>query len=134
MDSRKTVYHETGFILIGQLIGVPLMLLCFYLAGYLDRAVILGGIAGGVIALANFFFMALSACSAADKAAAQDVKGGQATVSLSLMVRQILLFAALVVCAKFGKMNPLALVIPLVLVRPTITIAEFFRKKGGSQA
>ncbi len=89
---------------------------------------------GGVIALANFFFMALSACSAADKAAAQDIKGGQTTISLSLMVRQILLFAALVVCAKFGKMNPLALVIPLVLVRPTITIAEFFRKKGGSQA
>jgi hypothetical protein len=44
------------------------------------------------------------------------------------------MFGALVVCAKSGMTNLLALVIPVLLVRPIIMIAEFFRGKGGTQA
>jgi hypothetical protein len=33
-------------------------------------------------------------------------------------------------CAKSGLFDVVALVLPLVFVRPTITVAEFFRKKG----
>ena len=36
----------------------------------------------------------------------------------------------LILCAKSGVFDVLALVLPLVFVRPVITIAEFFRKKG----
>ncbi len=132
MDSRSIVFKETAVIVIGQVICVPLMILVFYLAGYFDRSVVIGGIAGGLIAAANFFLMALSACVAADKAEQQDVKGGQATMQTSYLLRQILVFVVLVLCAKSGAMNLLALVIPLVLVRPILTVAEFFRKKGGN--
>ena len=134
MDSRKIVYKETAVILIGLAVCVPVMVLVFFLLGYYDTSVLLGGIAGAVIALANFFFMALSTCVAADKAEQQDVKGGQATLQTSYILRQVLLFAALILCAKSGKMNLFALVIPVLLVRPIITVAEFFRKKGGFQA
>lgn len=134
MDSRKTVFHETAIILIGQLICVPLMVLVFWLLGFYDKTVVIGGIAGTLLAVLNFFFMALSASVAADKAERQDVKGGQATLQMSMLVRQVLLFVALVLCAKSGMMNLFALVLPLVFVRPIITVAEFFRKKGGNQA
>lgn len=134
MDSRKIVFKETGIILLGELISVPVMMLIFYLAGYFDPTVIYGGIAGAAIAVANFFLMALSTSVAADKAERQDVKGGQATMQTSYILRQLLLFGALILCAKSGVMNLLALVIPVLLVRPIITIAEFFRKKGGIQA
>lgn len=134
MDSRKTVFHETAIILIGQLICVPLMVLVFWLLGFFDKTVVIGGIAGTLLAVLNFFFMALSASVAADKAERQDVKGGQATLQMSMLVRQMLLFVALVLCAKSGMMNLFALVLPLVFVRPIITVAEFFRKKGGNQA
>ncbi len=134
MDSRKTVFHETAIILIGQLICVPLMVLVFWLLGFFDKTVVIGGIAGTLLAVLNFFFMALSASVAADKAERQDVKGGQATLQMSMLVRQVLLFVALVLCAKSGMMNLFALVLPLVFVRPIITVAEFFRKKGGNQA
>lgn len=132
MDSRRIVFKETAVIVIGQLICIPLMILVFYFTGYFDRSVVIGGIAGGLIASANFFLMALSTCSAADKAEQQDVKGGQAAIQRSYILRQVLVFVVLVLCAKSGAMNLLALVIPLLLVRPIITAAEFFRKKGGN--
>ena len=131
MDSRNIVFKETSIILIGELIFLPLMLLIFFLAGHFDRTVVYGGIAGTVLAVANFFAMALSTSVAADKATQQDVKGGQATMQTSFFLRQLLLFGALILCAKSGIMNLLALVIPVLFVRPIITIAEFFRRKGG---
>lgn len=134
MDSRKIVFQETSVIAIGEAICVPLMMLAFFLCGAFDRTVVFGGIAGAVIATANFFFMALSTSLAADKAQQQDVKGGQATMQFSYIFRLLLIFGALFVCAKSGVMNLLALVIPVLLVRPIIMIAEFFRGKGGTRA
>lgn len=131
MDSRNIVFKETAIILVGELIFLPLMLLVFFLAGHFDRTVVYGGLAGAVLAVVNFFAMAMSTSVAADKAAQQDVKGGQATMQTSFILRQLLLFGALILCAKSGVMNLLALVLPVLFVRPIITIAEFFRKKGG---
>lgn len=131
MDSRNIVFKETAIILVGELIFLPLMLLVFYLAGHFDRTVVYGGLAGAVLAVVNFFAMAMSTSVAADKAAQQDVKGGQATMQTSFILRQLLLFGALILCAKTGVMNLLTLVLPVLFVRPIITIAEFFRKKGG---
>ena len=131
MDSRKIVFQETSVIAIGEAICVPLMVLAFFLCGAFDRTVVFGGLAGALIATANFFFMAMSTSLAADKALAEDVKGGQATMQFSYIFRLIFMFGALAVCAKSGMMNLLALVIPVLLVRPIIMFAEFFRKKGG---
>lgn len=131
MDSRKIVFQETSVIAIGEAICVPLMVLAFFLCGAFDRTVVFGGIAGALIATANFFFMAMSTSLAADKALAEDVKGGQATMQFSYIFRLIFMFGALAVCAKSGMTNLLALVIPVLLVRPIIMFAEFFRKKGG---
>lgn len=134
MDSRKIVYKETAVILAGQAICIPATVLIFFLLGRYDSSVLLGSAVGALIAVANFFFMALSTSAAADKAEQQDVRGGQATIQTSYILRQVLLFAALILCAKSEKMNLIALVLPLLLVRPIITVAEFFRKKGGSKA
>lgn len=130
MDSKKIVFHETIIVLIGEVICVPAMIGIFALMGYFDRSVLLGGIAGALIAILNFFLMAVCTSLAADKAEQQDVKGGQALLQSSYLVRLVLLFVLLFACAKSGMMNLIALVLPLVFVRPIITIAEFFRKKG----
>ena len=134
MDSRKIVFQETSVIAIGEALCVPLMVLAFFLCGAFDRTVVFGGIAGALIATANFFFMAMSTSLAADKALQEDVKGGQATMQFSYIFRLIFMFGALAVCAKSGVMDLLALVIPVLLVRPIIMFAEFFRRKGGNQA
>ena len=128
MDSRKFVLKETGIIAIGQAACVAVMIGIFALLGQFDRSVLIGGIAGGVLATLNFLFMAIGASLAADKAEAQDVAGGQKLLHLSQLLRYVLLAVILFVCIKSDFCDALATVLPLVFVRPVLTVGEFFRK------
>ena len=134
MDSRKVVLKETAIILIGEVICVLPMYAVFALLGYFDRAVLLGGIVGALIAILNFFFMAVNASAAADYAVGQDVKSGKSLMQTSYMLRLAVIFIILFACIKSGACNVFASVLPLLFVRPIITIAEFFRKPGETQS
>ena len=133
MDSRKIVFQETGVVAIGQILCVGAMFGIFALTGSFDSTVLIGGIAGGVLAILNFFFMAVGALIASDKAVSQNVNGGKATIRISYFVRMALLAIVLFAFAKSNLCNLFALVLPLAFVRPIITIAEFFRKPGESK-
>lgn len=133
MDSRKYIIKETCILAVGQALCAAAMVGVFALLGHYDLTVLLGGMAGALIATGNYFFMCLFANMAADKAQAQDVAGGQKLIQLSYMGRMAAVLVALVLCAKSGFCNPLALAIPLVFNRPILTIHELFKKKGGSQ-
>lgn len=130
MDSRKIVYKETALIAAGQAVCVAVMFAVYALLGKLGGSVLLGGLVGGVLAVANFFLMAVGASLAADKAEAQDVSGGKKLVQTSMLLRYVLLFVILFACAKSGVFDLLALVLPLAFVRPILTFGEFFRKTG----
>lgn len=130
MDSKKIVLHQTAIVALGETLCVAAMIGIFALAGYYDSGVLIGGIAGGALTILNFFLMAVTANMAADKAEAQDVKGGQQLLAASRIFRLLLLAALLFALGKSGICNLLALVIPLVFVQPILTVAEFFRKKG----
>lgn len=134
MDSRKLVLKETAVVAVGQVICVAAMLGIFALLGNFDRAVLLGGIFGGLLAVLNFFFMAVGAMMAADKAEAQNVKGGQAAIQTSYMVRMVVLVIILFALVKSGLCNAIAAVLPLAFTRPIISIGEFFRKSGEPKA
>ena len=134
MDFRKTVLRETGIIALGVAVGVALMFGVFALLGRFDRTVLLGGVIGGALAILNFLFMAINASVAADKAVRQDVTGGRALMQTSYIVRLAAIFLILLACVKSGLCNAIAAVVPLLFVRPTITIAEFFRKPGETQS
>ena len=130
MAVRKFVLKETRIIAIGEGIGVAAMWGIYFLLGRFDRTVLLGGIVGAVISVLNFFFMALSADMAADRAMNQDVKSGKKMMQSFMMTRMLAIFVILIAFAKSGLCDPLAMVIPFVMVRPTISVAEFFRKAG----
>ena len=132
MDSKKIVFQETKIVAIGVAICTGLMMVVFGLLGYFDTSVLLGGIVGALLATGNFFFMAVGTSLAADKAEQQDVKGGKLLIRNSYMLRLALLFVLLFACAKSGLFNLFALVLPLIFVRPALTFAEFFRKKGNA--
>lgn len=135
MDSKKIVWRETSVVAIGQLISVAAICGIYALLHRLDLSVILGALAGAVLATGNFLFMAIGTSLAADRAEqSQDVKGGQALVRNSYFLRLVILTVVLFACGKSGYFNLLALVLPPLCVRPTITIAEFFRKKGTEAA
>lgn len=134
MDSKKTALHETGAVLLGEVIGTGLMFGIFALVGKFDSTVLWGGIIGALLATVNFFLMALGTGLAADKAQQNDVKGGQMLVQLSYIGRMIGLFLILVLCAKSGRFHVLALVVPLIFVRPALSIGAIFKKKGEQEA
>ena len=130
MDSRKFVLQKAGVIALGQAVCVAAMVGIFALLGQFDMTVLWGGIVGGVLATLNFFFMAMGAMMAADKAMEDNVTAGNATVRLSYILRLVVLAVVLFAFAKSGICNVFALVIPLAFTRPILTITEFFRKPG----
>lgn len=134
MNTRKFIIRETAYLAIGEAVCVAAMVGLFALLGQFDYTVVLGGILGSLLAVGNFFFMAISSNAAADKAADQQVKEGKATVKLSYYTRLLILGVLLFVFAKSGHCNLLALVCPLFFVFPIITVIEFFRKTGEAKS
>ena len=128
-ESRKIVFQETGIIAIGEAVCVALMCGVYALISKFSMSVLLGGIVGAVLATGNFFFLAVVATLAADRAEAQNVEGGKKLMKSSYPIRLLVLAGLLILCAKSGYFDVLALVLPLVFVRPVLTVAEFFRKK-----
>lgn len=133
MNTRQFVLRETGMLAIGELLCAGITVGVFALLGHYSTAVLLGAVVGAILAVGNFFLMAVAAEAASDKAMNEDVKGGKAIIKSSQRLRLIGLFALLFLFVKTGLCNPLAIVIPLVLVRPVLMIVEFFRKAGEEQ-
>lgn len=130
MDSRKTVIQETLTVLLGVAVCAAIMCGVFALLRKFDMSVLLGAAVGTVVATLHFFSMALVATVAADRAQQQDVEGGKKLIKSAYPIRILILAAVLFACGKSGFFNVIALVLPLLFVRPTITVAEFFKKKG----
>ena len=133
MDLKTDVLRPTGLIALGQLIGCGAMVAVFAVTGYYQNSVLWGSLCGAALACANFFFMSFFACKASDKAAAQDVAGGQKLIHLSYMGRMAALLLALVLLAKSGFCHVLALALPLAFNRPILTVYELLSKKGGAK-
>ena len=129
-DSRKLVLKETAIVALGEAICVALMCGVYALLGKFDLSVVLGGMVGLLVATGNFFFLAVIATLAADRAENQDVEGGQKLMRSSYPIRLLAMALVLILCAKSGVFDVIALVLPLAFVRIILTIAEFFRKKG----
>ena len=129
MDSRQIVLKETGRIAIGELVCVAVMLGVFALLDRLDSSVWIGAAAGTVLAVGNFFFMAVTTGMAVDRAKEDDAKTGKRLVQTSQTVRLLVLAVLLFVLGKSGLCNVRALLLPLAFVRPAMMVMEFFRKK-----
>ena len=129
MDSRKIVLRETGIVAIGEFICSAAMVAVFAALGYYESRVLWSALAGSLVMIVNYFFMAVTISLAADRAERGDVQQAQKMVQLSSTVRLVLMGVALFVGVKLGA-NVIALALPLVFARPILMLAEFFRKKG----
>lgn len=134
MNSKKIVFKETGIVAAGVFLCTAVMIGVFALLGKYDTSVLLGGAVGALLAVGNFFFMAVGITLAADKAEKQEVNAGKLLARNSYLIRLLVLAVLLFACAKSGVFNLFALVLPLIFVRPSLTIAEFFRKTGGNES
>ena len=129
MDHRKTVLKETLAVAVGELVCSALMVGVFAALGYFQMNVLWGALAGSIVMIANYFFMAITVNLAADRAEKGEVTQAKKMVQLSSTVRLIVMGVALVVGIKLGA-NVIALALPLAFLRPVLMVTEFFRKKG----
>ena len=129
MDSRKIVFQETAIVGVGELICSGLMVGVFAAIGKYNIAVLLSAFGGSLAMTINYFFMAVTASLAADRAEKGEVEQGKKLVQTSSLVRLFVLGILLFAGIKLGA-NVVALVLPLAFVRPILLVAEFFRKKG----
>lgn len=130
MNSRQFVLRETGMLAIGEVLCAGITVGVFAMTGNYDTPVLLGALFSCLMAVVNFFLMAVAADAAADRALNGDVKAGNALVKTSRNMRMLVLFVLILVLAKTGVCNAISLVVPLVLARPILMVVEFFRKDG----
>lgn len=128
MDSRNIVLRQTALVAVGQIICCAIMYAVFAALGYWDNSVLIGGIVGTLIAVGNFLLMGIGSGIAADKAQNQDVKGAQAVMSLSMLLRYGLMFVFLIAGYKSGLCNIFALVLPMIFTQPIMMVGAYFTK------
>ena len=129
MDSRKIVFKETAVVAVGEIICSAITIGIFAAIGKFRMNVLWGSVAGCGIILANYFLMAVFVSLATDRAAAGNAAGAKKMIQLSSVLRLVLMGVLLFAGFKLGA-DPIALALPLLLLRPIMLIAEFFRKKG----
>lgn len=127
-ETRRIAIRETLYILIGVSVLTAVMFAVYALLGRFNISVLLGGLVGALLSVGNFFFMAIAATLAADKAEKQDVSGGTKLMQASYPLRLLVLGGALLLCGFSGYFDVIALVLPLAFVRPVLTVSAFFRK------
>lgn len=125
------VFREQLPVMLVELVAGGLMLGVYALIGRLTVAVCLGAALGTAAALINFVAM-IFALLRAEKA--ESPAKGQLMVRGMYMLRMVVLILAMVFALRSGYFDPIATLLPLVLMRIAIFAAELIfkkKKKGG---
>jgi len=113
-SAKKEIVH----IAAGQMIGVALELVVFFLLNKMTTKVIYSALIGASVAMMGFVWLCFSVQRTVDKAAqGKDVTG----VMTKSYIGRVVLYAAWIVCAvKFSVFDSIGGVLPIMF--PTLTI------------
>ncbi len=130
---NKDILLQVLRVFIGEAVCTAIMILFYFLLHKLDASVLLGALAGSILAIGNFFFLSLSVAKAADRTTSGgEAAAAKAKVSIqrSSTMRMLVLLALYFLLLKTGYFSPLAAVLPLLFTQVSIYVTEFFRKDG----
>lgn len=130
MDPKKTGLRETAAAAAGIIVILAILSGGYALLGRLDRAVLLGLLAGGSIAVLEHGLLAVGVALATDRAAKQDVHGAQMLLRISWGLRLVLISLLLFTFARGAGVDLPALVLPLAIFRPVWMLGSHFRRRG----
>lgn len=128
MDSRKMILKDTTWVTLGILVCSGVMVGLFAVFGKFSVNVILSALVGSFVIALNYLFMAITVSMATQRAASGEVEQAKKSIQLSSAVRLVCMGVILLAGIKLGA-NVIALVLPLVFLRPVLMVTEFFRKK-----
>ena len=136
MNDIRQIKQDILIVTIGEIIAAAVMIGVYFLIRKMSGLVAIGAAIGVLLAVGNYVFMAAGVLSAAKKAEAGDELGAKRVLTLSRLVRYLLLFGillAVVLSKRFELPEMIAVLVPLVLFRPILSLGEFFRKKEGGE-
>lgn len=131
MNIKKVVKESALFALCEGGMCI-LMAVILALVKNFDLSLILGAVAGWAVSVCYYVSIIVFVDIAASKAENNDVEGGQKLIQLSRSMRMIGVFLLLIVLAITKVFNVLALVLPLLFVRPSLAIADALQRKGAN--
>ncbi len=125
MLTQNVTIKETMKIAIGEVVVLILMFLVFLAAGHFDRSVVFGGLLGAAANLLYFFFICIGVNSAVHE---EDKKRRKMSLSVTYYLRFLILGICIAVGLKLDCFNNIAVVVPVLMTRPIISVAEILRK------
>ena len=125
MKVDTAVIKETKYISTWVFILSLLLQAIFLIIGKWDYTVILGNVLSGFVAILNFFLMGLTVQKAVEK----EEKDAKTLMKFSLIYRNILIFASVVIGILLPVFNIWTVIIPIFFPRIAISFRPFFDKK-----
>lgn len=130
MKKTNPMVKEVLLVAGGEVIVTVVMFGIFALGGFWEQKVLWGGLIGCALAIIYYALTALGVAIASKRAVEQDEAGGKKVLAASGVLKFALLALVLFMAMRGGHVNPFALVIPIFLFRPILSVCEFFRKSG----
>lgn len=153
---KNPVLYETLRILIGEALAALLTVGVFWILSLFsvckfDYTIITGALFGALVIVANFFFLARSTDKIALEALEARGKGEMSeeeiekftkehaakmnnAIKLSFLLRMGSMIAALVIAFITKWFHPVATLVPLLMLRPVLTVSGLFRRKENTDA
>ena len=150
-NNKLSVYIDTLWLAIGEIIVALLVLGGFVIARLLGQDVVLykaitGALLGGAVTVVNFLILSVAINRAingyitdrgdkemdeeeAERYAKEHGMAVQNAMTKSYILRMLLMIGALVVAMITKQFSPLATVIPLLMYRPILYVTEFIKIK-----
>ncbi len=146
MKKKNLPLYETAFVLLGELIVSIIVCAVYLIIGKFSYKVITGVALGSAVMVLNFLFLAISTTRAFDKVA--ELRGDKEmddeeaekfaeahtaelnnAVKLSFIIRTVTMLATLVVAFILDWFDVIATLVPLLMLRPIITVEALIREK-----
>ena len=150
-NNKLSVYIDTLWLAIGEIIVALLVLGGFVIARLLGQDVVLykaitGALLGGAVTVVNFLILSVAINRAingyitdrgdkemdeeeAERYAKEHGMAVQNAMTKSYILRMLLMIGALVVAMITKQFSPLATVIPLLMYRPILYVTEIIKIK-----
>ena len=125
----KITFRSQLPVYLAQLALCAVMVGVYAVLGKLSQRVIFGAVLGAATSLLNYSVMIFSLLKAAKS---DSPERAQLKVRGNYILRMLLLMVGLVVALKFGPFDPLATLLPLILMRIALFLGGLLIKKGAA--
>lgn len=130
MQKHRDIFEQTGRLAVAVALCIAAMLAVYALTGRFDNAVLIGALAGFVLAMGNFLSLSITVSNALDRAAnGGSPQKAQLEIQTSSVVRPVVLVIIYILLFRAKLCDPVAAILPLLFAQVCIKLIEFFRKE-----